>query len=99
MAVSRPSPHSGVPSGLRLGEGWKLGWRQDAECAISRAVAIALDSSRSPRDAQAANSRMVSDDPGPGQMYAIQARDQLWTPRRSEPGIRAEPNSQLLKVY
>ena len=38
-------------------------------------------------DAQAAIKRMASEDPGPGQMYAIQAREHFAALRRAGPGI------------
>jgi hypothetical protein len=41
-------------------------------------------------DAQAAISRMVSDEPEPGQKHALQAREQLRSLHRTEPGIRVE---------
>jgi len=41
-------------------------------------------------DAQAAIRRMASDEPGPGQQYALQARKHINTLRRARPGIVIE---------
>ena len=41
-------------------------------------------------DAQAAIRRMASDEPGPGQQYALQARKHIATLRRARPGIVIE---------
>jgi len=41
-------------------------------------------------DAQAAIKRMASEDPGPGQKYAIQAREHIATPRSARPNITVE---------
>jgi len=68
----------------------------DAECA---ALAHALESASRRyipervtifTDAQAAIRRMASDEPGPGQQYAIQARKAIATLRRARPGITIE---------
>jgi len=68
----------------------------DAECA---ALARALESVSGEyvpervtifTDAQAAIRRMASEEPGPGQQYAIQARKHIATLRRARPGITIE---------
>jgi len=41
-------------------------------------------------DAQAAIKRMASDEPGPGQQYALQARKHIATLRKARPGITIE---------
>ena len=41
-------------------------------------------------DAQAAIRRMASEEPGPGQQYAIQARKHIAVLRRARPGITIE---------
>jgi ribonuclease HI len=41
-------------------------------------------------DAQAAIRRMASEEPGPGYMYAIQARKHITALRRAQPGITIE---------
>jgi hypothetical protein len=41
-------------------------------------------------DAQAAIRRMASEEPGPGQMYAIQARKNMAALRRAQAGITIE---------
>ena len=73
----------------------------DAECAaIARALAVAserakrrkLGSFRNFTDAQAAIARMMHDEPGPGQTYAIQARQMIADLRRREPAIEIEVN-------
>ena len=77
-----------------------MGYNQeayDAECAaLARALESASQRSPTPErvtifsDAQAAIRRMASDEPGPGQQYAIQARKHLAALRRSRPGITIE---------
>jgi ribonuclease HI len=69
----------------------------DAECAaLARALEEAAKRQTTPErvtiftDAQAAIRRMVSEDPGPGQMYAIQARRHIAALRRARPGIAIE---------
>jgi len=69
----------------------------DAECAT---LALALEEAarRNPTpervtifsDAQAAIRRMASDEPGPGQQYALQARKHIATLRKARPGIVIE---------
>jgi len=68
----------------------------DAECAaIARALEAATRRYVPERvtiftDVQAAIRRMASDDPGPGQQYAIQARKHIATLRRARPDIAIE---------
>ena len=69
----------------------------DAECA---ALARALQVAATRRhvfgtvtiftDAQAAIARMTSDEPGPGQKYALQAREHIAALRAKEPNVRIE---------
>jgi len=66
----------------------------DAECAaLARALELASQRNTTPErvtifsDAQAAIRRMASDEPGPGQQYALQARKHIAALRRSRPGI------------
>jgi len=89
----------------KSGQTWKgikthMGYNQeayDAECAaLARALEEASRRNLTPEqvtifaDAQAAISRMVSDKPGPGQQYALQARKHIATLRRARPGITIE---------
>ena len=74
-----------------------MGQAYDAECAaIARALRIAATKNRALgtatiyTDAQAAIWRITSDDPGPGQKYAIEARKHNTALRAREPGIRTE---------
>jgi ribonuclease HI len=77
-----------------------MGRNQDAYDAEWAALARALEEVAKRRtvpervaiftDAQAAIRRMVSEDPGPGQEYAIQARKHIATLRRVRPGIIIE---------
>jgi len=69
----------------------------DAECAaLAHALELAAQRSTTPErvtifsDAQAAIRRMASDDPGPGQQYALQARKHITTLRRARKGIVIE---------
>ena len=69
----------------------------DAECAaLARALEEASRRNTTPErvtiftDAKAAIRRMVSDEPGPGQQYALQARKHIATLRRARPGIVIE---------
>jgi len=69
----------------------------DAECAaLARALEEASKRNTIPErvtiftDAQAAIRRMASDEPGPGQQYALQARKHIATLRRARPGIVIE---------
>ena len=76
--------------------GWRkvhMGFFQetyDAECAaIARALAVAAERAKRCKlgrvriftDAQAAIARMTHDEPGPGQTYALQARQAIATLR------------------
>jgi len=87
------------------GQAWKgikthMGYNQeayDAECAaLARALESASRRNTIPdritifTDAQAAIRRMASEDPGPGQQYALQARKHIATVRRARPGITIE---------
>ena len=69
----------------------------DAECAaLARALEEASRRNMIPdrvtifSDAQAAIRRMASDEPGPGQKYAIQARRHIAELRKKRPGIAIE---------
>jgi len=69
----------------------------DAECAaLVRALEEASRRNTTPErvtiftDVQAAIRRMASDDPGPGQQYALQARKHIASMRRARPGIAIE---------
>jgi len=69
----------------------------DAECAaLASALEAAARRNVTPErvtiftDAQAAIRRMASDEPGPGQQYALQARKQIATLRKARPGIITE---------
>ena len=71
----------------------------DAECAaIARALAVAAGRAKRHKlgkvriftDAQAAITRMTHDEPGPGQTYAIEARQAIAILRRQEPAIEIE---------
>jgi len=64
----------------------------DAECtALARALESASRRYMTPErvtiftDAQAAIRRMASDEPGPGQQYALQARKHIATLRQAPP--------------
>jgi len=77
-----------------------LGYNQeafDAECAaLARALETARRRNTVPErvtiftDAQAAIRRMASDEPGPGQKYALEARKHIAALRRAAPGIVIE---------
>jgi len=76
-----------------------MGYNQEAYDAECAALARALESvtrGYCPErvtiftDAQAAIRRMASDEPGPGQQYAIRAREHIATLRRTRPGIIIE---------
>jgi len=77
-----------------------MGWHQeafDAECAaLARALQVAATSTHHVgtvtifTDAQAAIWRMTSDDPGPGQKYALEARWHIAALRAKEPQARIE---------
>jgi len=69
----------------------------DAECAaLAHALELAALRNTTPErvtifsDVQAAIRRMASDEPGPGQQYAIQARKHIAALRRARPGITIE---------
>jgi len=69
----------------------------DAECAaLAHALEVATQRNVPPErvtifsDAQAAIRRMASDEPGPGQRYALQARKHIAMLRRVRPGIVIE---------
>jgi len=69
----------------------------DAECAaLAHALELAAQRSTTPErvtifsDAQAAIRQMASDEPGPGQQYALQARKQITMLRRARKGIVIE---------
>jgi len=69
----------------------------DAECAaLARALELASQRNATPErvtifsDAQAAIRRMASDEPGPGQRYALRARRHIATLRGARPGIIIE---------
>ena len=96
---------AGYAVAWRNGQTWKgikthMGYNQeayDAECAaLARALEAASRRNTVPAqitifsDAQAAIRRMASDEPGPGQMYAIQARRHIAELRRKKPGIIIE---------
>jgi len=87
------------------GRSWKgimthMGYNReayDAECAaLARALEAAWRRPTTPErvtvftDAQAAIRRMASDEPGPGQQYALQARKHIAALRRAKPGIIIE---------
>jgi len=65
-------------------------------CRLAHALELAAQRSRTPErvtifsDAQAAIRRMASDEPGPGQQYALQARKHIATLRRARKGIVIE---------
>jgi len=69
----------------------------NAECTtLARVLELAAQRNSTPEritifsDAQAAIRRMASDEPGPGQQYALQARKHITTLRRARPGIIIE---------
>jgi len=69
----------------------------DAECAaLARGLNEAKQWQPTPEavtiftDAQAAIPRMVSEEPGPGQQYAIEARKHVAALRRARPDIQTE---------
>jgi ribonuclease HI len=68
-----------------------------AECAaLAHALELAAQRSTTPErvtifsDAQAAIRRIASDEPSPGQQYALQARKHITTLRRARKGIAIE---------
>jgi len=77
-----------------------MGYNQeayDAECAaLARAPESASRRNITPErvtiftDAQAAIRQMASDEPGPGQIYVLQARKHIAALRRARPGIIIE---------
>jgi ribonuclease HI len=87
------------------GSTWKghrthMGWGQEAYDTECAALARALQAAASRNhalglvtiftDCQAAISRMASDDPGPGQKYAIEARRHIAALRAKEPNVKIE---------
>jgi len=89
----------------RKGESWTgikthMGFNQedyDAECAaLARALETAARRCTTPErvtifsDAQAAIKRMASDEPGPSQQYALQARKHIAALRKARPDIIIE---------
>ena len=77
-----------------------MGYKQeacDAECAaLARALESTSRRNTTPErvtiftDAQAAVRRMATDEPGPGQIYALRARKHIAALRRTRPGIIIE---------
>ena len=77
-----------------------MGWGQeayDAECAaVTMAPQVAATRNHTLgtvtifTDAQAAIWKMTSDDPGPGQRYALEARRHIAALRAKEPNVRIE---------
>jgi len=77
-----------------------MGWGQEAydtECAaLARALQVAasrnhaLGSVTIFTDCQAAIGRMASDEPGPGQKYALEARQHIASLRAKEPSVKIE---------
>ena len=88
--------NSGTWEGIKT----HMGFNQqayDAECAVlARALETAAKRTPAPKhvtiftDAQAAIKRMASDEPGPGQKYALEARKHIAALRRAEPDITIE---------
>jgi len=75
----------------------RMGYNQEAYAAECATLARVLRTSHHKlgtvtifTDAQAAIWGMTSDDPGPGQKYAIQARRHIRTLRPKEPDVRIE---------
>ena len=74
-----------------------MGYNQEAYDAECAALAVALESASRRQmtpervtiftDAQAAIRRMASEEPGPGQKYALQAREHIAVLRRARPNI------------
>ena len=69
----------------------------DAECAaLERALEVATRRRKPAErvtifsDAQAALARIASDEPGPGQLYALKAREWVGRLRRTRPGMSIE---------
>jgi len=79
-----------------------MGYNQKGYCAECAAIARALETATSRAkqrklgavttftDARVAITRLTSDEPGYGQMYAIAARKHLGNLRRLEPDIKVE---------
>ena len=77
-----------------------IGYNQEAYdtewAALARALELASRRNMAPErvtvftDAQAAIRRMASDEPGPGQQYALQARKHIAALRRARPAIIIE---------
>ena len=88
----------------RNGQTWDgvrahMGYNQEAYDAECAALARALESVTKGyvpeqvtifTDAQAAIRRLASDEPGPGQQYAVQARKHIAALRRARPDITIE---------
>ena len=81
----------------RNGQTWKgikthMGYNQEAYAALARGLESASRRNSTPErvtiftDAQAAIKRMASDEPGPGQQYALQARKHIAALRRAQAG-------------
>ena len=95
-AVVWKNPHGLSWKGIKT----HMGFNQeayDAECAaLARALEEAARRNTTPEritifsDAQAAIKRMASDEPGPGQKYALQARKYIAALRKARPGITIE---------
>jgi len=96
---------TGYAVARKNGQAWEgikahMGYNQeafDAECAaLARALRTAARMDTPPAritiftDAQAAIRRMTSDEPGPGQKYALEAREHIGTLRRATPDITIE---------
>jgi len=96
---------TGYAVAWKKGASWKghkthMGWGQeafDAECAaLARTLQVAATRNHAVgtatifTDAQAAIWRMMSDDPGPWQKYALEARRNIAALRAKEPDIKIE---------
>jgi len=96
---------AGYAVAWKNGQTWKgikthMGYNQEAydtECvALARALDSALRRNTVPdrvtifTDAQVAIRRMASDEPGPGQQYALEAREHIAALPRAKPGIIIE---------
>jgi len=96
---------TGYAVAWKKGQTWKchkthMGWGQeayDAECvALARALQVAATRNHTLglvtilTDCQAAIGRMASDEPGPGQKHALEARRHIATLRAKEPNAKVE---------
>jgi len=96
---------AGYAVAWKSGQTWEgikthMGFNQeayDAECAaLARALKTAAEIAPTPShvtiftDAQAAIRRMSTEEPGPGQKYAVEARQHIATLRRAAPDITIE---------